>query len=148
MTCRSRWAATFSAFVLLATLTGCGEDKCPEHGSDPPIEIEDGNTDLDALIYESAPWGGPLHEFTPNTPLAFRHGLGHTPEIVSTYVSFSSNGTDGSNVSENAGNQGLIKCVDADVIVMVNDTCEPNLYIRVAASASPSAPTDEKCLTE
>jgi hypothetical protein len=149
MTSRSRLVAAVLAFALLGIGTGCGDDKCADHSSEAPKPIDGGRTDPDALIYQSAAWDEELTAFPPNTPLAFLHGLGHTPELVQTYVSFSHDGTQGSNVSENAGSQGLIKCVDADVIVVMNDTCEANFYIRVVASASPSAPADDvKCLSE
>jgi hypothetical protein len=147
MATRSRSVVASLAFGLLA-LTGCGDDKCADHSSEPPKSIEGGRTDPDALIYESSGWDEQLIAFPPNTPLAFHHGLGHTPELVTTYVSFSPDGTEGSNVSENAGNQGLIRCVDSEVIVVMNDTCESSFFIRVAAMASPSAPMTTKCLSE
>jgi hypothetical protein len=75
--------------------------------------------------------------------MRFEHGLGTTPEVVATYVSFRRSGSD---VSENAGNQGRIHCVDNDEIWIKNDTCEEGFYVRVAAWASGT--TDTPCTCE
>jgi hypothetical protein len=74
--------------------------------------------------------------------MRFEHGLGTTPEIVNTYVSFERQGSD---VTENAGNQGRIKCVDSQEIVIKNDTCEESFYIRVVAYASGSGGASTDC---
>ena len=70
------------------------------------------------------------------------HGLGATPETVNSYVSFVSEGSD---ATENAGNQGLIRCVDDTEIWIKNDTCEEEFFIRVVAYASGSPSTSVTC---
>src|SRR6187402_3029753 len=102
----------------LAALTGCSElDNCPDEGT--PIVIDTGTTDIDSMIYWSADINGPRDYYPAKTTLHFTHDLGVTPEIVNTYVAFKPEGSD---VSENTGNQGRIKCVDDREIVIKNDT--------------------------
>jgi hypothetical protein len=102
------------------------------------------------LIYESSKWGAQRVAFPAKTCLRFYHGLKTadgsrtTPEIVNSYVSFRSSGSD---VTENAGNQGRIKCVDSEQIVIMNDTCEDEFFIRVVAYASGSADASVECRT-
>jgi hypothetical protein len=117
-------------------------DNCPE--SKPARDIEEGTTDSESLVYESAPWEGPLHEFPAKTRLRFFHELAATPQFVTTYLSFSESGTGSSDATENSGNQGRIECVDARLIQIRNDTCE-NFYIRVVAQATPASRTDITC---
>lgn len=131
--------------VLLAVLTGCdGLDNCPE-GSSTPVVIDSGTTHADSLIYESSSWDKALVHFPPKTLLRFKHDLGTRPEIVTTYVSFSEHGLGESNVTENTGNQGLIVCVDANEIDIVNDTCEEDFYVRVTAYATGEGSTEAVC---
>jgi hypothetical protein len=144
--------------ALFTLLTGCDElDNCPE--GQPAREIVDGRTDLEALVYESAPWGGKtgpwegtkpraLDAFPPGTELHFIHHLGVVPYSIDTYLAFSSTGTNGAqggDVTENAGNQGRVQCVDAERIIIMNDTCEEDFYIRVVASGSGSKSTETFC---
>jgi hypothetical protein len=144
---------------LFSLLTACDKlDNCPDAGD--PREIfpsksgeagaaasdegeggsggADGTSDVSTgpLFYESAPWGGPLTPFPPDTDLHFIHNLGHVPTMVKTYLAFSSAGTSEGDVTENAGNQGRIQCVDAERIVIENDTCEEDFFIRVVAISS------------
>jgi len=130
--------------ILLGTLAGCSElDNCPE--SESPKLIETGTTDTQTLSYVSAAWDGPLDDFPAKTRLSFVHQLGVTPEIVNSWVSFSGQGTGGSDVTENAGNQGRIECVDSRVIQITNDTCEDRFFIRVVATATGAGSTLESC---
>lgn len=126
----------------LLALVGCDQlDNCPD--AQDPITVEPlpatpkyaGSVDLDSLSYESAPWNGKLARFPPDTVMRFVHDLGFAPRFVDTFVSFTSTGTGDGDVTENAGNQGRIRCVDAHEIVVVNDTCEENFFIRVSAWA-------------
>ena len=128
-------------------------DNCPD-GLDPqtilPREASDdwpGSTDLETLTYESAPWHGPLDRFPPATKMRFVHDLGFAPKELDTFLSFTKEGTnggEGGDVTENAGNQGRILCVDAHEIVIENDTCEEDFYIRVFAHAYGTESTDRK----
>ncbi len=140
----SRAAPWFSLLVGLTGLGGCSAlETCPE--AQPDRTIEGGSTDLAALTYVSADWDGPLSEFPAKTRLTFLHGLSVEPDVVLTWVSFAANGTAGGDVTENAGNQGRIECVDARVIQLRNDTCEEALFVRVVASARGTGSTDETC---
>ncbi|HET9934791.1 MAG TPA: hypothetical protein VFQ35_29000 [Polyangiaceae bacterium] len=118
-------------------------DACPDE--QPTRSVETGTTDQLALVYESAPWSGPLEPFPAMGSLSFKHDLGMTPKIVATYLSFSESGTGSSSVAESAGNAALIDCVDSQVIRVRNDTCEKHFFIRVVAMATPGAPTDVTC---
>ena len=129
---------------LLAALTalgGCSElDNCPD--SKDPITIETGMSDPATFTYESAP-DDALDAFPAKTQLIFKHELGFTPLIVEPYLAFAKNGTNGSgggSTALTAGNQTLIECKDAHVIVVKNDTCEPSFFIKVAAYGQ--APND------
>jgi hypothetical protein len=148
-------------------LTGCSElDNCadaptqakevgtPPQGDGPSAEPEAGGgaggadaaepSEPMPLIYESSTWDDERVAFPAKTCMRFYHGLGTTPEIVNTYVSFRSKESD---VTENAGNQGRIKCVDSEQIVIMNDTCEEEFFIRVVAYASGAADTSIECRT-
>ena len=135
---------TLSSLAPLAgalLLLGCSElDNCPE-GQDP-IPFEGGRTNTPSLLYESSAWDQERQAFPAKTCVRFVHGLGTTPELVQSYVSFERTGSD---VSENAGNQGRIECVDDTEIVIRNDTCEEQLFIRVVAHASGSATSEKAC---
>lgn len=127
---------TTSLLLVLLALSGCSElDNCPDGSEDTPVpETASGVvSDPESGVYSSSPWQGPHQPFPAKTMMRFAHGLGTTPEVVVTYVSFDSSGSD---VSENAGNQGRIACVDNTEIWIKNDTCEEDFYVRVAAWAS------------
>ncbi len=138
-----------TAFLALTATCGCsGLDNCPD-GSDQAIPIDTGTTDQASLTFESAPWAGPLDAFPAKTQLAFKHDLGVTPLLVKAYLSFSKVGTnenDPGSVTEVAGNEGPLDCIDSKVIVVKNDTCEKGFFIRVVAlGASPNSDTDAHC---
>lgn len=124
-----------SLALLVVLLSGCGAlDNCPD-GQSEPIAIKGRSSDPEGQIYVSAPWNE-LDSFPAKTALAFEHGLGFTPAVVLPYLSFSPGGThdaDGGSVALSAGNQTLIDCVDSNVIVVRNDTCEKSFYIRLTA---------------
>ena len=144
--------------ALFLALTGCDQlDNCPD-GKDPitiePLPATDeyaGSTDLESLTYESAPLNGPLDPFPPGTLMRFVHDLGFAPKFPFTFVSFTKHGThDGKDgdVTENAGNQGRILCIDAHEIIVLNDTCEEDFYIRVSAWAVGNESTEVVCQEE
>lgn len=125
---------------------GCSSlDNCPD--SQAPRAVTGGKTDTTALTYDSAPWDE-LTEFPAKTELWFKHGLGVTPLEVKVYLSFSAHGTNGKDagsVSESAGNQALFDCIDSNVIVVRNDTCEKSFYIRVIAEGASSWDQGDAC---
>ena len=131
MTKRLRFFATLATFSLAC---GCSSlDNCPD--SRKPIEITTGRTDKETLQYISAPYDK-LDDFPAKTALWFKHELGVVPAVTKVYLSFSEHGTngkDGGSITESAGNQSLIDCVDAHYIVVRNDTCEPEFHIRVTS---------------
>lgn len=131
--------------IVLLVLGACSSvtSGCPDE--QPARTLDSGATDSQSLFYESAPWTGPLDSFPARSELIFQHRLGLTPQIVMTYLSFSKNGTADTDVAENAGNQGLIECVDSEIIRIRNDTCEGGFYIRVVAMATPNARAESHC---
>lgn len=135
--------------TLLLMLAGCDNlDNCPDGGDPRTASPKFSTPDPEGGSYESTPWEGPFEPFPPNTDVHFEHGLGVQPFLVKTYLSFSSNGTNGAgggDATENAGNQARIQCVDAERIVIENDTCEEDFYIRVVALGSPSGSKDTFC---
>jgi hypothetical protein len=132
------------ALAVVLLLSGCSDlDNCPDDDGDHVVaEAELSTTDTTSGIYSSCPWEGPRDPFPAKVTLRFVHGLAATPELVTSYVSFA---PDESDVTENAGNQGRIRCVDDTEIWIKNDTCEKNFFIRVVASASGETHTDCSC---
>ena len=66
-------------------------------------------------------------------------------------LSFSPHGTNGAgggSVSASAGNSTLMDCMDSDVIVLRNDTCEDDFYVRVVVWAVPEGKTGDHSCTE
>lgn len=125
-------------------LLGCSDlDNCAEdEGEVIPANAPKAMPDVATGTFTSCPWEGPRSPFPAKVTLRFAHGLGATPEIVSTYVSFKSEGSD---LTENAGNQGRIRCVDDEHIWIKNDTCEESFFVRVVAQASGETNTAESC---
>lgn len=136
--------------VLVAT-SGCSElNNCVE-GSDEVIIVEGGTTYPDSLFYESAPTDGPLARFPAKRPVQFKHGLGITPIEWEAELSFAGHGTNGAgggSISKSAGNSTLLDCMDSDVIVLRNDTCEDDFFVRVIVEAVPEGPTGDHSCTE
>jgi hypothetical protein len=130
-----RSLAALSALLGAFSALGCSSlDNCPD--AESPKLITTGITDSDRGTYESCPWGGKLDHFPAKSKLWFEHGLGVTPLNVMPYLAFRDVGTgdgDHGSVAPSAGNQSLIDCVDSHYIVLDNDTCEPNFYVRVTA---------------
>jgi hypothetical protein len=108
-----------TALAALALTCGCSELNNCDESSDTPIRIEGGATDHENLVFESAPWHGPLTPFPAKRKLRFEHNLGVTPFLTKAYLSFDEYGTNGSgggSVAEVAGNSGLYDCIDSRVI--------------------------------
>jgi hypothetical protein len=140
------------ALAALVTSSGCSElNNCAE-GSDVVIEVEGGTTYPESLVFESAPADGPLEPFPAKRKLRFAHNLGITPFLTQPSLSFARYGTHGGedgSISLPAGNSTLLDCVDSQVIVLRNDTCEEGFYVRVVAIAVPDGKTgDDSCSKE
>jgi len=134
-----------SLLLLVLALCGCSElDNCPDGSEDQlvPVTASGVVSDPESGVYSSSSWQGPHQPFPAKTLMRFEHGLDTTPEVVVTYVSFDDTPTD---VSENAGNQGRIYCVDNTDIWIKNDTCEEDFYVRVYAWASGTTDTPCTC---
>ena len=125
--------------VCASACVSCSElDNCPD--SQAEITIKTGKTDTDALVYTSSEETA-LDAFPAKTNLRFEHGLGTKPYLYTSYLAFNQNGTNGNgggSIAEVAGNEVLYECVDSDVIVVRNDTCEPSFFIRLVAVAKPA----------
>jgi hypothetical protein len=130
-----------TALAALFALAGCSSlDNCPE-GRDDIVAVPDdqGHWDVANSYYESAAWDGPLDAFPAKTELSFTHHLGVTPLLVKAYLAFAPNGTNGAgggSVAEVAGNEVLYECVDSNLIVIKNDTCERSFFVRVVAEGA------------
>ena len=139
------------ALAVLVTSSGCSElNNCVE-GSDEVIVVEGGTTYPDSLVYVSAPTDGPLTPFPAKRPVQFTHGLGVTPFFWDSELSFAPHGTNGAgggSISKSAGNPTLLDCMDSDVIVLRNDTCEDGFFVRVVVEAAPEGPTGDHSCTE
>ncbi len=137
-----------SLVLLVSLLSGCGAlDNCPD-GRSEPIRITTGLTDLEAETYESAAPSGKLDAFPAKTALAFEHGLGFTPLNYDVKLSFSEHGTSGADagsIADTAGNQTLWDCIDSNVIIVRNDTCEKSFYVRLVASGRALHDEGDKC---
>jgi hypothetical protein len=129
-----------ACFALLgcSDLNNCAEDDGEVINANHQEAISDKSTG----VFYSCPWEGPRSPFPPKVTLVFTHDLGATPEVVSTYVSFQSEGSD---LTENAGNQGRIRCVDDEEIWIKNDTCEESFFVRVVAQASGATNMTRRC---
>src|SRR5215216_3465000 len=110
----SEWfMANACALGSMTLLIGCSDlGNCSD--GRPDIVVDSGVTDQDARTYQSTPAWGPRTEFPAKTTLHCRHDLGFVPEIMQSFVSFTA---ENSGVSENAGNQGIWKCVDDHELV-------------------------------
>lgn len=128
--------------LAVVSLCGCSSlGNCPD--GMPDITVDTGTTDHAAGTYQSTPIWGPRVAFPAKTTMHFVHDLGFSPEIMQSFVSFRAEGSD---ASENAGNQALWKCVDDKEFVVRNDTCQ-DFYIVVSAYGSGTQHAPCECNT-
>ena len=73
-------------------------------------------------------------KFPAKTRLVFAHQLGATPEFQDLQLSFTEDAEGG--FAPGAGNEATIDCVDDDVIVVRNGSCESSFFVRVTAIAT------------
>jgi hypothetical protein len=89
------------------------------------------------------------HHFDPfpaKTLVRFEHGLGIRPREFHAYLAFTKEGDNGAgpgSFAHPAGNEVLYDCVDSDVIVVKNDTCESSFFIYLTADALADGVTDD-----
>jgi hypothetical protein len=112
---------------------------CPCGHEDSTIAYRGGTANGDT--YESSSWDGPWLDFPGGRRYVLAHHLGRVPSSVTTYLSFKEYpGPFGDadaqpgNVSQGAGNASLIELVDAQNIMVRNDTCS-DYHLRVVAQA-------------
>lgn len=125
---------------------GCSAlHNCP---AEKPAELVDEGTSFSSPFpaYESASTSGPLHEFPAKTRLIFLHHLDVTPEFPDVQLSFSKDVIGG--FVPGAGNESTIDCVDDEVVVVRNDSCESALFVRVTAIATGQTTGSPKCPRE
>lgn len=138
--------ARLSALVVLSLTCACSAlDNCPDAQADIVIDRPDA-ADTEALFYQSAPFDGPLDPFPAKTQLIFKHHLGVVPGLPKVYLSFTKEGTRGADdgsVTEAAGNEAPFECMDSNVVVVKNDTCERSFFISLIVYGSPNGKTDD-----
>lgn len=124
------------AVVLAAPMVaGCqdaGCDTAPD--SNPPSDFKAGTTHTtpDGKVFESsAPNGQHIH-FTAGTQVRVYHGLGGRPVSVGLWVSFSETGTASGNEAVPAGNMAEVLCVNAEYVLVRNNSCG-DYWLRVVA---------------
>lgn len=137
-----------TGLTALVVACGCSQlDNCPDPRD--PITIDRPEaTDKANLIFESSAGWEAFDEFPAKSELRFKHDLG-VPVLVKSYVSFSSNATNGAgggSFTEAAGNEVAWECIDSHTIVIKNDTCERSFFVKVVATGSPDADmNDDEC---
>ncbi len=88
--------------------------------------------------YQSSPRGGPYLEFPSGRRYRLVHGLTNppTPGTIEIRLGFEPSG----NLADTAGNQAILDSVDAESIVIENDTCADFfLYVYARGSAIPDS---------
>ncbi len=143
---RSIWIVLLISLGLTSsTAASLGCSDCSVHGQ-APVVYEGGTTNPSRTIYQSSAVEAPLLHFPQGRVYEFHHGLGAAPVTVDIFVSFceqlgtcenSASKVAPDNVSLSAGNQSLIEAWDDEIILIRNDTCENNFYLRVVAIADP-----------
>lgn len=138
--------ARLALFVALPLLGACSSlDNCPDAQPDIVIDRPEA-ANQDALFYQSAPWAGPLDPFPAKTQLVFKHHLGVVPALPKVYLSFTKEGTrggDDGSITEAAGNEAPFECIDSNVVVVKNDTCERSFFITLVVYGNPDGKTDD-----
>jgi hypothetical protein len=129
-----------NAWWLLGALLLTG---CPCGREDSTIAYQGGTAA--AGTYQSSSWEGPWLHFPGGRRYLLAHRLGQVPASVTAYLSFKEYpGPEGNpdgepgNASQATGNMALIEQVDAENIVVRNDSCS-DFYLRVVAQASAAA---------
>ncbi|HXS16711.1 MAG TPA: hypothetical protein VN764_05965 [Polyangiaceae bacterium] len=145
---RCIWTVLLTSLGLTSsTAASLGCSDCSVYGQDPVV-YEGGTTNASRTIYQSSAVEAPLLHFPQGRVYEFHHGLGAAPVTVDIFVSFceqlqscdkTSDKKNPNNVALSAGNQSLIEAWDDEVVVIRNDTCENNFYVRVVALADPDA---------
>lgn len=128
---QTAFARVIAHLLATAALAGCGSlGNCPPEGEE--LTITTGTARPDARIYQSSLAMAPLAPFPAQTTVHFIHDLGFTPELPSSFVSFTAEHSD---LASSPGNQTRWLCNDDHEIVVRNDTCE-DFFIYLAAHGS------------
>ncbi len=122
---------------LGASLLAAGCIECRVDGE--AVNLADGVTSPDETFYMTSEFGEDLIDFPGGKRLRLYHHLKGVPQQLETLVSFQRNPFGGNtSMSESAGNEVVIECVNRKYIQVYNDTCS-HFYLRVAASLGPSS---------
>ncbi len=127
---RNRWWLPLGALLL----TGC---PCGRETKTIPFTggiTEDG-------IYQSSTWNGPWLQFPGGRRYQLAHHLGQAPSSITPYLAFNEfPGPQGDpdkkpgNASLASGNEAVLEQVDAQSILIRNDTCS-DFFLLVVAQA-------------
>lgn len=116
--------------------TGCNTS-CHVDSDPNPQVVEEGIRDLERGTYATSSFTEDFLYFPPEKRYEFRHGLGGTPQVVQTWVSFGSRplplDKEFGNAAEPAGNIVIIEAVTPEYVRVRNDTCQ-KFYLRLVAS--------------
>ena len=95
--------------------------------------VEDG-------VYMSSDWDGELLYFPGGMRYRIEHKLGQRPRFTQLFLSFDRTGTDAGVLSQSAGNQAEIRCVDDRAIIIANGSCVEYWLLVVAGVAETGMP--------
>ena len=129
---RVEFLGGFRTLVALGAISllsfGCSStSSCSRPEEDVTIDFSP-NMITDGVYY-SAPYGGPYQFFPGGRTLHFKHGFGKVPLPPTFWLAFRPEGSAGNPLAQAAGNMAELVGLDADEIVVKNDTCGEELYI-------------------
>jgi hypothetical protein len=142
------WLRLATALCMSGIACGCSAlDNCPDGQDDIVIDRPEA-TDLDAMKFESSSGWKSFDAFPAKTRIKFKHGLGVVPFLYKGYLSFTeeaTNGNGGGSFTEAAGDALEWECMDSDMIVIRNDTCESHFYVKIVALGASSGEVVHEC---
>jgi hypothetical protein len=131
-----------TALGALAVTSGCSElNNCPDARETITIDRPN-STDKDVWIFQSSAGWDAFDEFPAKTKLKFKHDLG-VPLVPQSFLSFRAKATSEGSFTEAAGNAVEFDCVDSHTIVIENNTCESEFFVKVVAFGSPNGVMDD-----
>ena len=121
-------------------LLGC-DTSCDKEDEDPVVHTT-GITSPACTSYQSGRFDQPYLEFPKGRRLRFPHGLAQVPVLVKSYLAFEKTplDTEHGNTAESAGNQVIIEAVNDEFVVVRNDTCEEDFWLRLVVEVDAPAP--------
>lgn len=129
---RSAWHALALSLGVLGACQPCD----PDEGR-APIRFEEGVSDTQAGVYETAAVDGEYLPFGAGQSYSLQHGLGATPRGLSAYLAISAcplcDGAEVGYFASAAGNEVVWEAADAEQVTLRNDTCG-DFFVRVVLS--------------